>query len=139
MLSIQVSLILWTVICFFLLLLILRNLLFKPMLACMDARRKKISDAEIKHRNDLDREKEAAALAETALMELTAKSEAEMNRKTERVRTEAEHTLAALIAREQSDCEAYRNTLEAERKAFENETETAAKQLGDLFVSDFIS
>ncbi len=139
MLSIQVSVIFWTVICFFLLMLILRNLLFKPMLACMDARRKKISDAELKHRNDLDGEKEAAALAETALMELTAKAEAEMNRETERVRTEAERTLAALIAREQSDCEAYQVALEAERKAFENETETAVKQLGDLFVSDFIS
>lgn len=139
MLSIQVSVIFWTVICFFLLMLILRNLLFKPMLACMDARRKKISDAELKHRNDLDGEKEAATLAETALMELTAKTEAEMNRETERVRTEAERTLAALIAREQSDCEAYQVALEAERKAFENETETAVKQLGDLFVSDFIS
>lgn len=137
--SIQVSVIFWTVICFFLLMLILRNLLFKPMLACMDARRKKISDAELKHRNDLNQEKEAAALAETALIELTAKAEAEMNRETERVRTEAERTLAALIVREQSDCEAYRNTLEAEHKAFENETETAVKQLGDLFVSDFIS
>lgn len=139
MLSIQVSVIFWTVICFFLLMLILRNMLFKPMLACMDARRKKISDAEIKHRNDLDQEKEAAALAETALMEFTAKAEAEMNRETERVRTEAERTLAALIAREQSDCEGYRDALEAERKAFEDETEAAVKQLGDLFVSDFIS
>lgn len=119
--------------------LILRNMLFKPMLAVMDARRKKISDAEIKHRNDLDQEKEASALAQSALIELTSKAEAEMNSEVDRVRTEAERTLAALIAKEQSDCKAYLNTLEAERKAFEDETETAVKQLGELFVSDFIS
>lgn len=46
--SIQISVIIWTVICFALLMLILHNLLFAPVLKLMDARRKRIDDAREK-------------------------------------------------------------------------------------------
>lgn len=43
--TIQLPILLWTVICFCLLILILNNLLFKPMLAFMDKRNQRIADA----------------------------------------------------------------------------------------------
>ena len=46
--NIQLPVILWTVICFLLLMVILRNLLFKPVLALLDSRKKKLSDAKEK-------------------------------------------------------------------------------------------
>lgn len=46
--TIQFSVTLWTVICLVLLMLILHNLLFKPMLRVMDARREKIDKAAAK-------------------------------------------------------------------------------------------
>lgn len=46
--NIQVSVVLWTVICFVLLMLILHNLLFKPVLRVLDARREKIENAAAK-------------------------------------------------------------------------------------------
>lgn len=49
--SIQISVIVWTVICFVLLMVILHNLLFKPVLKVIDERRKKI---------DMAREKKAS-------------------------------------------------------------------------------
>lgn len=46
--NIQLSVILWTVICFSLLLLILNNLLFRPVLEVMDERKRKLSEAREK-------------------------------------------------------------------------------------------
>lgn len=46
--SIQPSIVIWTVICFVLLMLILNNLLFKPVLEVMDKRRAKIEAAKAK-------------------------------------------------------------------------------------------
>ena len=44
--NIQLSVIVWTVICFVLLRLILKNLLFKPVLQVIDSRREKIDAAK---------------------------------------------------------------------------------------------
>lgn len=46
--SIQISVTIWTVICFILLMIILNNLLFKPVLEIMDKRREKIAAAKTK-------------------------------------------------------------------------------------------
>ena len=46
--SIQISVTIWTVICFILAMLILNNLLFKPVLEIMDKRREKIAAARAK-------------------------------------------------------------------------------------------
>lgn len=46
--SIQISVTIWTVICFILLMLILNNLLFKPVLSVMDKRRERIAAAKAK-------------------------------------------------------------------------------------------
>ncbi len=44
--TIQISVTIWTVICFILAMLILNNLLFKPILSVMDKRREKIAAAK---------------------------------------------------------------------------------------------
>lgn len=46
--NIQISVIIWTVICFFLLVVILKNLLFKPVLAILDERKRKLTSAREK-------------------------------------------------------------------------------------------
>lgn len=43
--TIQLSVTVWTVICFIALMLILKNLLFKPVLKIMDQRKERIADA----------------------------------------------------------------------------------------------
>ena len=45
--TVQLPVLLWTVICFGALILILNNLLFKPMLAFMDRREESIARADI--------------------------------------------------------------------------------------------
>lgn len=46
--NIQISVVVWTVICFLLLMLILKNLLFKPVLRMLDNRKEKIEGAREK-------------------------------------------------------------------------------------------
>ncbi len=46
--SIQPSVIVWTIVCFLLLMVILKNLLFKPVLNILDSRKEKIDAAENK-------------------------------------------------------------------------------------------
>ena len=49
--NIQPSVIVWTVICFLLLTVILKNLLFKPVLEVLDKRKEKVDSAEQKLRD----------------------------------------------------------------------------------------
>ena len=49
--SIQPSVVVWTVICFLLLMLILKNLLFTPVLKMLDSRKEKIEAADKKLRD----------------------------------------------------------------------------------------
>ena len=49
--SIQPSVIVWTVICFLLLMIILKNLLFAPVLEMLDSRKEKVDAADKKLRD----------------------------------------------------------------------------------------
>ena len=49
--TVQLSVTLWTVICFCLLMLILHNLLFKPVLKVMDDRKSRIDKANEKNQS----------------------------------------------------------------------------------------
>ena len=60
--NIQLSVTIWTVICFVLLMLILRNLLFKPVLRVMDARKERIDKASEKKAAWEAAEKEHSAM-----------------------------------------------------------------------------
>lgn len=75
--NIQPSVIIWTVICFTLLMLILRNGVFKPVLKVLDQRREKLNAARAKKAEYQRRREELAADAETA----KAKSAEEMREK----------------------------------------------------------
>lgn len=54
--NIQPSVIIWTVICFLILTVILKNLLFTPVLNVLDSRKRKIEDAEQK-KNQIEKTK----------------------------------------------------------------------------------
>lgn len=71
--NIQPSVIIWTVICFLLLMVILKNLLFKPVLTVLDKRKEKIASAEQKLR-DIE---SISAENERRMAEETARAEAE--------------------------------------------------------------
>ena len=92
--TIQVSVLIWTVICFCLLMLILDRLLFRPILAFMDKRNARIRRAqEMKAQREREAAQRAEALAaarEAALREAEAKALAE----TEAAQKAAEQAVA---------------------------------------------
>ena len=69
--TIQISVTIWTIICFVLLVIILNNLLFKPVLKCMDERKARIAAAH-KKKEEYDR---LSAEHEVMLAEKLAENE----------------------------------------------------------------
>lgn len=137
--NIQISVILWTVICFFLLMLILQKLLFAPLFRCMDARQKKISDAKDKRQQRALATAEAAVAAERRAEEerATAKKDAERMIAEEQAR--ADILLTQKRAEEQTACTRYSDSLAKERQELLQMTGHEAEKLGEIFVSDFVS
>ncbi len=99
--TIQPSILLWTLICFALMMLVLDRLLFRPMLSFMDARNEKIAAAAQK-KEAYDR-----ALRETEA-ELTARREQASQRAATLAKTEivdAKHRAKSMIAKAEIDRE----------------------------------
>lgn len=137
--SIQPSVIIWTVLCFCALLLILKKLLFAPILRCMDERENRIRSMEDRRRAYEEARIAAEGQAETdqARQQLDAAAGAE------KLLQEAQATARlALTQKQQTEDEAtarYRDSMSSERAAYLKEAAGEAKQLSELFVSQLIS
>ena len=118
--TIQINVLLWTVICFCAFMLILWRLLLKPMLAFMDARK-----ARIAHARSLDRTGEREA--ERARLEQQRQEEARRlaEERRQAVLALQEENRAAQEAREK----AYRQDALEQRAAFEAEASALAPEL----------
>ena len=97
--SIQPSVVVWTVICFVLLMVILKNLLFKPVLEVLDKRKEKI-DAAAKKLRDIE--------------SITAENERQ--RASEKARAEAESVAAAKEKVQQIQSQGKKEIQNAQRK-----------------------
>ena len=118
--NIQLPVVLWTVICFLVLMLILKNLLFKPVFQVLDNRKKKLAEAEKKKEaiEALEREHEIRL----ALFEADAKIQHENYIKSElklikiKSRTELEEAKNGRAAR----LDEARKNAEAEKEEIKN-------------------
>lgn len=137
--NIQVSVMVWTVICFLLLVLILQKLLFAPMLRMMDARTARIAAAKKRHEDNENAEKAAKAAADEAFRESTVKAKNDAERMIVQGQEEADRLLAAARNEEQNECERYAKSLDAEKSALSAEVAGEAEKLAALFVSRLTS
>ena len=108
--NVQPSVLIWTVINFCILMLVLNKLLFKPLLAFMDARRKKIDDAGAARENAAREAAEARERAEeerkAAINRINDEAEAtlgELRKKTELDRARLERECVTLLEKERAD------------------------------------
>ena len=135
----QLSVIIWTVICFFLLLLIVSKLLLKPVLEIIDQRRKKLEDARAK-------EAEYAKLAEDQAKELE-KKQAERKLALEAA---AKEEVAFIQANEKNELKqahtdsleninAYRQELEKNHRQIVNALSPKMEEVAEIFVKQIIS
>ena len=112
--SIQPSVVVWTVICFVLLMIILKNLLFKPVLEVLDKRKEKIDAASKKLRNieSITAENERRLASEKARAE--AESVAAAKEKVQQIQSQGKKEIQNAQRKCLSDIDEYRNGITEE-------------------------
>ena len=113
--SIQLSVTLWTIICFVLLMLILHHLLFQPVLKIMDGRKSRIQNAA-KKKAEFSRieEKNAAALREKEAARLAAQRR-QIKEQIETIRLDGKKAVEAANDERLRAVECFRQQAESER------------------------
>lgn len=136
--TVQPSLIVWTIICFLALFFILRGLLFRPLLSLMDAREKKIADAKRAGEEARLREEEAARFLASENEQTVKIKSADSEKKADEIRLEGKKQLEEAKNRRFAEIGAYRaetdEAFAAEMKSTEEFSDRAAALfLGRLF------
>ena len=112
--SIQPSVVVWTVICFVLLMIILKNLLFKPVLEVLDKRKEKIDAASKKLRDieSITAENERRLASEKDRAE--AESVAAAKEKVQQIQSQGKKEIQNAQRKCLSDIDEYRNGITEE-------------------------
>lgn len=136
--KIQISVVLWTVICFFILNFILHNLLFKPMLSHLDKRRQKILKAREKQKEDERILADLVLNSQKAAQELRKKAQSEAGKKVSDEQTRVEYFVESLKEDEQCRIECYKSELKEEKNVDLTHVKELTDKLAKLFVSELV-
>lgn len=136
--NIQLSVTIWTVICFCLLMFILHHLLFKPVLALMDARKQRMKQAAEKKAEYEAKAKEYDLLAQEQADRYAKEQRAQTAGQLEELRAQSKRELE--LAREQrvAQVEAYRVTAEQMHQDIWQTLEGHTVQLAESFAQNLI-
>lgn len=131
--NIQPSLIVWTVICFCLLLLILKKLLYDPLLRCMDQREARIAASQA-HLRELEAVRLLAVhAAEEDQRQQREAAEKALEQRLSAAQAEAREALSLLQAEEDAETLRFQAALPDEERRFLAGTAEEAEKLGNLF------
>lgn len=136
--SIQISVTVWTVICFVVLMLVLKNLLFKPVLELMDKRAKRIDDANQLEKKAKELEKEHDLALEQKRAELVEKQKADVRAAAERIRADSKKQIDDANDGRLAAVDEYREQMEEERKQIVAELSKHTDELSELFAKRVI-
>lgn len=137
--NIQPSVIIWTVVCFTLLMLILRNGVFKPVLKTLDKRRGRLDAARAKKADYSRRERE---LEESLVKAEAAMAEEKANRvKAAVAAIQADEKNRAKLAQRKclEELEAYREELGRDRDGIIKTVGPQMKEVADIFAQKITS
>ncbi len=137
--SIQPSVMIWTVICFLILMLILKKLLFDPVLKTIDSRREKIQ-AAAKKKEDIDKlvvEHKMQAEKDKALAE--EKSRKETKHKLEQLQLQSKKEIEAAQRQCLTDIQKYREGIIDEHNKIVYSVAPKMETAAALFAKNIIS
>lgn len=140
--NIQPSIIVWTVICFLLLTVILKNLLFNPVLKMLDSRREKVENADKKLRDikEITEENERRLTDEKARAE--AEGVANAKKRVQQIQSQGKKEIEIAHRKSLSDIEEYRKGIKGEYDkivySVAPKMETAAAIFAKNIISDRI-
>lgn len=136
--NIQLSVTLWTIICFVLLMLILHHLLFKPVLKVIDDRRARVQNAALKKAEYAKMaEKNAAALQEKEAAFLAAQQK-QIKEQIETIRLDSKKAVEAAKDERLRAVDSYRQQAEAERAEILTTLGAHAAELAAAFADSVI-
>ena len=131
--NIQLSVVLWTIICFVLLMLILHNLLFKPVLKVLDARREKIENAAAKKAEWEKAGQEHAAMLAEREEQFARERQQQIREEVEAFRQDSKRTVELAKEARMELVDSYRSYVEAEREAILRRLSVHASELATAF------
>ena len=137
--NIQLSVVVWTVICFLLLMLILKNLLFTPVLKVIDSRREKIQAAS-KNKEDIENhvsKHKKKAEKEKALLEKKNRKETKI--KLEQLQLQSKKEIEAAQRQCLSDVQQYREGITDEHDKIVSSVAPKMETAAALFAKNIIS
>ncbi len=137
--SIQLSVIIWTVICFLLLMLILHNWLFKPVLEVMEKRRNRIEKAKEKQLEvqRLSQEHEEKHKEQQVTFEKEQKAQA--TALIEEIQVDSKKSVDAARTIRLSTYETYREECAKEYSKILATAESSTKQIAEIFAERLIT
>ena len=131
--NIQVSVVLWTIICFVLLMLILHNLLFKPVLKVLDARREKIENAAAKKVEWEKAGQEHAAMLAEREEQFARERQQQIREAVESIHQDSKRTVELAKEARMELVDSYRGYVEAEREAIMRRLSVQSSELATAF------
>ncbi len=136
--TIQLSVTIWTVICFCLLMLILRNLLFKPVLDLMDRRKQRMEHATQKKAEYEALEQEHRAIVQQKSIEFAKEQAVRSAKELETARRNHKLALEAAQEKRFQQVEQYRETAEEMHREILRTLEGHTSQLAEDFAQTLI-
>lgn len=137
--SIQISVIIWTVICFLLLMLILKNWLFKPVLEVMEKRQTRIQQAKEKQleaqRLTLEHEK----LLEEQKIAFEKEQKANTDAEIENIQLHSKKRVEIARTMRLSTYETYREECAKEYSKILATAEKSTEQIAEIFAERLIN
>ena len=91
--TIQISVVIWTILCFLLLMLILHFLLFRPVLALLDARRERVQNAAARKAEYEKQKAEYASVLEERKAARSAQQQKQMKAEIEKIRADGKRRM----------------------------------------------
>ena len=136
--NIQLSVTLWTIICFILLMLILHHLLFKPVLKVIDDRRSRLRSAAMKKAEYATlQQANAAALREKEAAQLASQRK-QIKEQIETIRSDGKKTVECAKDERLRTVDNYRRQAEAERTEILITLSVHAAELAAAFAESVI-
>ena len=136
--NIQISVSVWTIICFVLMMLILHNLLFKPVLELMDKRKERVKNAR-------DKKEELERMAKEQEEEMLEKQIAARNEqqkkiesKIESVRTDSKKKIEEAREARLREFDEYHVRTDKEHEEILRELNVHVRELAALFAESLI-
>lgn len=136
--TIQISVTVWTIICFLLLSVILKKLLFEPVLALLDKRNARIKSAEEKIKQHAIIESEHKLELEKQRELLLSNQKKQIKEKVEQIRSDSKTAIEQAKDKRLGDVEDFRLKTDTEKTEILYELSAHTTELAKLFADRLI-